>query len=133
MKVKLFEQFNMDVNRSDIGVNILEVLSQIQIYHWQTDKYGLHKTFDDFSGKFKDNGDRLLEVIQGKYGRILLDNKTSLKIENISDLSPEKYIDEKIKIFNNYRKEYNKDEEISAILDEINAEFEQLKYLMTFE
>jgi len=133
MKIQLFEQFSMDINRSEIGVNVLQVLSQIQIYHWQTEKYGYHKTFDDFSDNFKENADKLLEVIQGRYGRILLDDKTIIDIKNITELDPIKFCNDNLIIFNNYRKLYEHDEEIAAILDEINAEFDRLKYLLSFE
>lgn len=133
MKIKLFEEFNMDVDKSDIGISVLNILTQVQIYHWQAEKMAWHKSFDEFSGSFKDLGDNLLEVIQGKYGRIVLAKKCNIDIKNTTELNPVKFIDENLEIFNAYRKEYENEEEIAAILDEVNALFERLKYLLTFE
>ena len=52
MKIKLFEEFNMGVDKSDIGISVLNVLTQVQIYHWQAEKMAWHKSFDEFSCLF---------------------------------------------------------------------------------
>jgi hypothetical protein len=123
----------MDTEKSEVGVKVLHILSQIQIFHWQTDKMGDHKTFDKFSSDFKDLGDKLLEVIQGKYGRTNIDENTYMPIRNIQDLDPTGFADQCIDLFTVYQNNFfNNDREISAIIDEILSLLQQLKYLLTF-
>jgi hypothetical protein len=125
--------FNMDIERSQASVKILQILSQIQIFHWQADKMGVHKTFDDFSDEFKENADTLMEVIQGKYGRVQLDQETYIPIRNLRDLDPYQFADNCVEVFRMYQINlFRDDQEIVALMDEIIAQLQQLKYLLTF-
>ena len=125
--------FNMDIERSQASVKILQILSQIQIFHWQADKMGVHKTFDDFSENFKESADTLMEVIQGKYGRIQLDQETYIPIRNLRDLEPYQFVDNCVEVFRMYQINlFRDDQEIVALMDEIIAQLQQLKYLLTF-
>jgi len=125
--------FNMDIERSQASVKILQILSQIQIFHWQADKMGVHKTFDDFSDEFKENADTLMEVIQGKYGRVQLDQETYIPIRNLRDLEPYQFVDNCVEVFRMYQINlFRDDQEIVALMDEIIAQLQQLKYLLTF-
>ena len=125
--------FNMDIERSQASVKILQILSQIQIFHWQADKLGDHKTFDDFSDDFKENADMLMEVIQGKYGRVQLDQETYIPIRNLRDLEPYQFVDNCVEVFRMYQINlFRDDQEIVALMDEIIAQLQQLKYLLTF-
>lgn len=131
----IYENFGiqMDTDKSEIGVKVLHILSQIQIFHWQADKMGDHKTFDDFSENFKEIADKLLEVIQGKYGRLNLDEDTYMPIRNIQELDPYGFADQCIDIFTVYQNNiFSDDQEIVAIIDEVIALLQQLKYLLSF-
>jgi hypothetical protein len=44
----------------------------MRILHWQTTSLGEHLAFDKFSDAINTIGDKLMESIQGKYGRIFL-------------------------------------------------------------
>lgn len=130
-KFKIYENF-MDTNMSNIGIKVLHILSQIQMFHWQTDKYSQHEIFDDFSETFKELSDKLIEVIQGKYGRIEIDD-TYTPIRNLKDLDPYNFIENCILYFETFKKEYfNQDDDIIGVFDEILAEFQKMKYLLSF-
>lgn len=130
-KFKIYENL-MDTNMSTIGVKVLHILSQIQMFHWQTDKYSQHEIFDDFSEIFKELSDKLIEVIQGKYGRIEIDD-TYTPIRNLKDLDPYIFIENCILYFETFKKEYfNQDDDIIGVFDEILAEFQKMKYLLSF-
>jgi len=140
---KLFENFVVttlhhvlpasDTEKSEIAIKILHVLAQVQMFHWQTDKMAHHKTFDDFSKEFKDLSDKLVEVIQGKYGRLMINMETYMPLRNIQELDPKGFVDQCIDIFKVYQTNiFQNDQEISAILDEVVALFQRLKYLLTF-
>jgi hypothetical protein len=127
-KFKIFEN-----NSSAVVIKILQTISQIQMYHWQTPKMNDHKTFDDFNHIFRDLSDKLIEIIQGKYGRVSLEEDIYTPLRNISDIEPITFIDNCILFFNSFRNiNYKDDNEIVSVLDEIVGELQKLKYLLSF-
>ena len=53
--------------------NLLTILNQLRIYHWQTrgkGSFAQHKALDKAYGEFSDLIDSFVEVFMGKYGRI---------------------------------------------------------------
>lgn len=134
-KFKIFESFGFfaDADKSEVAIKILHILAQIQMYHWQTDKMAHHKTFDEFYNEFKEIADNLIEVIQGKYGRIMINVDTYMPLRNLQELEPYGFVEQCIKIFKVYQNNiFKDDQEISALLDEIIALLQKLKYLLTF-
>lgn len=105
---------------------------QIKMYHFQTQYYGAHKASDKYLEKFRDHLDRFMEVAQGIFGR-LSQSKIDLRIDMATD--------------NNIMDELNKfvlrlvqldaiftgKTDLLAIRDEILADLNQLKYLITFK
>jgi len=123
-----------DDEKSQAAIKVLHILSQFQIFHWQTNKMKDHKTFDDFTEDFKEIGDKLIEVIQGKYGRITLSDETKLPIRNIQEIEPYNFTENCISFFNILKNNiFSNDDEIISLLDEIVANLQQLKYLLSFE
>jgi len=123
----------MDIEKSQAAVKVLHIKSQMQIFHWQADKLGDHKTFDDYLEDFNEEADKLMEVIQGKYGRVQLDQDTYIPIRNIRDLDPYQFADNCIEVFTMYQTNlFKDDQEIVALIDELIADLQQLKYLLTF-
>ena len=53
-----------------IILNLLKLITQLRIFHWQTESYAQHKAFGNAYESLSDLLDRLVEVHQGKYGRI---------------------------------------------------------------
>jgi len=134
-KFKIYENFGitMDTEKSEISIKILHILAQVQMFHWQTDKMGHHKTFDEFSEEFKEIADNLMEVIQGKYGRVMINMDTYMPLRNLQELDPYGFTDQCIEIFKIYQDNVFKDDrEISALMDEVIALFQKLKYLLSF-
>lgn len=132
---KIYENFgfNMDIEKSQAAVKILHIKSQMQIFHWQADKMGDHKTFDEYLEDFNEEADKLMEVIQGKYGRIQLDQDTYIPIRNIRDLEPYQFAENCIEVFTMYQTNlFKDDQEIVALIDELIADLQQLKYLLSF-
>lgn len=132
---RIYEEYGVfsDTKKSEVAIKVLHILSQIQMYHWQTDKMSHHKTFDEFSEEFKEIADELLEVIQGKYGRIQIDDDTYMPLRNIKELDPYNFAEQCIELFKIYQKDiFKDDQEISALIDEVIASLQKLKYLLSF-
>lgn len=69
----------------NVLVQLLTLQNQMKLYHWQTKSYARHKAADKFVTKAIDMIDRIIETYQGKYGRIKLEDKKKVKLDNISD------------------------------------------------
>lgn len=131
----LFENYESNQNpiHSEIAIKTLHMLIQIQMFHWQTESYAEHKTFDQFNINFKLLGDQLIEVISGIYGRPFIQQNTAIPIRNISELDPTGFVDQAINLYNVYKENIINEPEVVNIIDEIVALFQQLKYLLTFK
>ena len=105
---------------------------QIHLFHWQTEVGDKHKALGDYYDDFLEQLDGLMEVIMGKYGRISVKSVGNPQpLVDLSDVNVEEFVNSKVSIFENSKKLFAKDSEILNILDEIIAEIQKLKYLLT--
>jgi DNA-binding ferritin-like protein len=105
---------------------------QIHLFHWQTEVGDKHKALGDYYDDFLEQLDGLMEVIMGKYGRISVKSVGTPKpLIDLSEVNIEDFVSSKVSIFEDAKKLFAKDSEILNILDEIIAEIQKLKYLLT--
>jgi DNA-binding ferritin-like protein len=115
----------------------LQIQSQMRILHWQTTSYAEHKAFGKFYDRIDNHIDSLIETVQGKYGRIMLGGIDSIQLSDYSNLKLNVFIMDMEAFF--CAEIYNcginpsKDAEIDNILQEIRAEIDKLKYLLTLK
>ena len=113
--------------------NFFEHQIKIKMLHFQTTKYGVHKTLDDYLSKFNSLFDKFMEVSQGVINRRLNNKNININVNMLSDNSIIEYIDNFIKIvLNDMVENFTDNKGVIAIRDEMVAEAELLKYLLTF-
>lgn len=104
----------------------------MKMYHFQTKLFSAHKAADAYLESFKGNLDKFIESAQGDYGR--LQNK-GLKLS--FKCATDKTIDSELKKFTKVLKHdipaLHKSEDLLAIRDEMLADVQQLRYLLTFK
>lgn len=120
-------------------VNLLFILNQLRMFHWQTKSFAQHeafgKTYDSLEGLI----DTFVEVYIGKYGRVYsLSNSYNMEVY---DYSNEKIIEfiNKSKTFltkdllpdNEFSPQDNTD--LLNIRDEMLAAINKLNYLLTLK
>lgn len=115
----------------------LQLQAQFRILHWQTNSYAEHVAFGGFYDVADGLIDRIVEAIQGKYGRIMLGGIDSVQISDYTNLKINMFI---MDIENFYTNEIylcgiskDKDAEIDNILQELRGEIDKLKYLLTLK
>ena len=120
-----------------ILIKSLQLQAQMKILHWQTTSYSEHIAFDEFYKKSGKIIDKLIEAIQGKYGRITLGGIDSLQISYYGNLKLNMFLMD-IETF--YATEIfacgidkTSDAEIDNIIQELRAEIDKLKYLLTLK
>lgn len=114
---------------------MLEMLTTIKLYHWNTQSYAQHKATDELHEKLSTNIDTFVEVYLGK-------KETRIhSMEKVLDVySGESLVDFKEKI-HEYRRFFinmnrvfvhEEDSDLLTIRDEILIHLNQFLYLMTF-
>lgn len=107
---------------------------QLKLFHFQTKDYGAHKASDKYLDKFASNFDRFMEVAQGIFGKLNIKNM-EFNFSVVTDETIRKELSEFVSIL----KKFDTFEGISnrtdllTIRDEMMADAEQLKYLLTFK
>lgn len=121
-------------------MNLLELLLQyffrhqleLKMFHFQTKLYGGHKASDEYLQNFEGNLDKFMEVAQGVYGKF--DIKTiNIQFNVASDESIINSLDIFISIVKKVSKHFRDQTSLLNILDEIVADAQKLKYLLTFK
>ncbi|MFZ9876483.1 MAG: DUF5856 family protein [Candidatus Nanopelagicales bacterium] len=119
-----------------IILNLLKLVTQLRIFHWQTDSYAQHKAFGNAYESLSELIDRLVEVHQGKYGKIVYGSPAGLEISNSEDLNAQDILTEVAEyLATNFNEMHDavKDSDCLNIRDEIVAELNKLKYLLTLK
>lgn len=112
--------------------NVLQISGQLKVLHWQTTSYAEHKAFNKIYNSLDDHFDNLIEVYSGKYERP--------KFGGVQDLSFADYDSIKIDAFITAAEEFfvdafmaEQDAELNNIKEEIIADIQRLKYLLSLK
>ena len=127
-------------NQENIGQIVLvlsDVLSQLKIYHWQTQSYSRHKASCKLIEQLTGMTDKIIETIQGSRNvRLLMpSNFNTIKLNNQTDKS----IEDLLVYFKNWLNDkfpkylLNKDKDILNMRDELLGNVNQTLYLFTFK
>lgn len=109
---------------------LIQLEQQLRVLHWQTQSYARHKAFGDIYDSLGDLLDKFAEVGMGKYGRFEIDPIT---VKNTNELQLESYLEVITKALISFNKEFQADTDLLNIRDEILAELNKLKYLLTLK
>jgi hypothetical protein len=116
----------------EIASKLVQVETQLRFFHWQTKSYARHKaygkTYDAITGKI----DTFVEVLMGKYGRV---PAISFEIVNSNVKDINSFIEETVQFLIGLSSMLNEntDTDLLNIRDEMLAEFNKLKYLITLK
>jgi hypothetical protein len=109
---------------------LIQLEQQMRVLHWQTKSYARHNAYGQIYDALSDLIDKFAEVGMGKYGRFEVD---SISIKNLDDLQLESYLDMMIKGLAAFNQEFSADSDLLNLRDEILAEINKLKYLLTLK
>ena len=128
---KYFESKN-----DNFANKLFEIINQVQVYHWQTTSYPIHKALGDYYDSISDLIDSFIEQYQGQFGRIKVDSMND-PFANLDDNSQIKYfIDNVFNYFTQSRKTIESipnTTNLQNVLDEIISQTNKLRYLLTLE
>jgi uncharacterized protein (DUF608 family) len=125
-------KYTDDKSIAVLAMNGLSLRDQIHVFHWQTEVGDQHKALGDYYDDFLEQLDGLMEVVMGKYGRFSVKSVgTPAPLVDLKDVNVEEFVSSKVSIFVEAKKIFAKDPEILNIIDEVIAEIQKLKYLLT--
>ncbi len=103
----------------------------MKMYHFQTKSYGAHKAADAYLIKYGANLDLFMEAWQGANGR-LTNNEVVIRFNTVNDNNVVAHLDDMVN-FLLQLSSGNLSSELAAIRDNMVADLQQLKYLLTFK
>jgi len=115
--------------------NMMKMQQQVKMLHWQTTSYSQHKAFGKTYDLLGDLIDKFVEVCMGKHGRPrLTDGVMNIEIIDIDELSIDDYVNSCVDFLISLNDVYETtDSDLLNIRDEMMAEFNKLKYLLTLK
>jgi DNA-binding ferritin-like protein len=115
----------------DIVSTMLNIRSQIKIYHWQTKSFARHKATDDFVTDLDARIDEFVEVYMGKYGRPRVSG--SIKLHNFSESAAKSFVAKQVTFLTKTlpKKLKSTDTDLLNIRDEILGLVNKTLYLFT--
>ena len=117
-------------------INLLKIQNQLRILHWQTVSYATHKALGSAYSDLDDLIDTLVEIHQGKYGRIVFETPIDLGLVNQDEIDLEEILvqlnDYLTGTFNDIHNPV-KDTDCLNIRDEILTVINKLRYLLTLK
>jgi DNA-binding ferritin-like protein len=116
---------------SEIIIFLMNYQQQLRGLHWQTKSFARHNAYGGMYEKLDDFIDTFAEVSMGKYGRIVFKN-TSLNIFDIESPELSDYLTGVVEFLNSISDKLDEtDTDLLNLRDEILAETNKLKYLLT--
>ena len=116
--------------------NLLKLQNQLRILHWQANLFGEHKALGKAYEELDGLIDDVVEVHQGKYGKIIFNSPVDLGLVNRGDIDLPAILEEFTNyLVTGYAAELDpvKDSDCLNIRDEIMAVINRLKYLLTLK
>lgn len=117
---------------SSIIQHFMEIINTIKLYHWKTYSFPEHKSTDELYESLSGHIDKFVEVMLGRYGGRINKKEFSFKCKNSSESEFKRYIDNTLFYLATFNQTFKNDSDLLNIRDEMVADLNQFKYLLTF-
>ena len=120
---------------SEIILEFVKIQTQFKFLHWQTKSYAKHNAYGGFYDSLTDLIDKYAEVCMGKLGRPDFGGDFNLEFKDIKTFSSQTFLDNATDFIVSIAEKLDseKDTDLLNIKDEILAEVNKLKYLLTLK
>jgi hypothetical protein len=116
----------------EIASTLVAIQTQLRFFHWQTKSYARHQAYGGTYSAMDGLIDSFVEVLMGKYGRV---PALPFKLYNRNEKDIIAFIDETVSYLLNLDNvlDSQTDSDLLNIRDEMLAEFNKLRYLITLK
>lgn len=123
------------MKNSEVVKFLLETQTQFRVLHWQTKSFARHSAYGGIYESLDDLIDKFVEVCMGKHGRPSFSGGYALAGKDIEELELTEFINLVCEYLVGLSESYDPkmDSDLLNIRDEMLAEINQLKYLLTLK
>ena len=122
--------------KEEIVITLVQIQAQFRVLHWQTTSFSRHTAYGNIYGELEGNIDDFVEILMGKQGRFdLPEQGADIKLFNLKSLEINSFIGTILEFLLGLSEKLDpkKDSDLLNLRDEIMANINQLKYLLTLK
>jgi len=119
----------------ELILKLIQIQTQWRFLHWQTFGDAKHKTYGAIYEGLDGLIDEFVETMMGKYGRPSFESEFAVMLQDISSLSIQKFTDgvTEFLVSMSDKLDGRYDTDLLNLRDEMLAEINKLKYLLTLK
>ena len=122
--------------KEEIVITLVQIQTQFRVLHWQTTSFSRHTAYGNIYVELEGNIDDFVEILMGKQGRFdLPEQGADIKLFNLKSLEINSFIGTILEFLLGLSEKLDpkKDSDLLNLRDEIMANINQLKYLLTLK
>lgn len=120
--------------KEEIVLMLLQIQTQFKILHWQTTSYARHNAYGMIYDNLDEKIDEFVEITMGKQGRFELPDGAKIELFNLKSLEINTFLKTFTDFLIGLSKELTEeDSDLLNIRDEILADINKLRYLLTLK
>ena len=122
--------------KEELILKFVGMQQQFRILHWQTKSYAKHNAYGSIYESLDEFIDEFIEIYMGKYGRVSFNSgEGNINLKNTDSLDLNSFIKENISWLKSLSEKLNSenDSDLLNIRDEVMAELNKLRYLLSLK
>jgi hypothetical protein len=121
--------------KEELILKLVQIQLQFKFLHWQTFGYAKHKSYGKIYDNLGDLIDSFTESMMGKYGRPEFDSEFSIMFQDIKSMNIQNFLDGITEFLVGMTDQLDTkyDTDLLNLRDEMLAEINKLKYLLTLK
>jgi len=121
---------------NELLIQLIGLQEQLRVLHWQTKSHARHIAYGEKYESLGELIDSFMEIYMGKYGRVEFDNETGvIELKNTSSLELNEFFEKNLVFLVSLNDKLNNklDSDLLNLKDEMMAELNQLRYLLSLK
>ena len=121
---------------NELLIQLIGLQEQLRVLHWQTKSYARHKAYGKKYDSIGDLIDSFMEIYMGKNGRVEFDGEEGIiPLKNTESLDLNEFFKSNLEFLMtlNDKLDDRKDSDLLNLKDEMMAELNQLRYLLSLK
>ncbi len=122
--------------KEELIIQFFTLQQQFKILHWQTKSHSRHIAYDNIYSSLGELIDDFVEIYMGKYGRVEFSSgEGTINLKNTNTLQLNDFLKENIEWLKslNEKLKSDNDSDLLNLRDEMMAEINKLRYLLTLK
>jgi len=121
---------------NELLIQLIGLQEQLRVLHWQTKSHARHVAYGEKYDSIGDLIDSFMEIYMGKYGRVEFDGEEGIiPLKNTKSLDLNGFFKSNLEFLMtlNDKLDDRKDSDLLNLKDEMMAELNQLRYLLSLK